>query len=48
MVLDEGPLSARSLIEVMDLGRALMLLLLPEVDWRRGLGIGGYKLVLMM
>jgi hypothetical protein len=47
VVLDEGPLSARSLIEVMDLGRALMVLLL-EVDWRKELGIGGYKLVSMM
>ena len=48
MVLDETLPMARSLIGVMDRGRALMVLLLPEVDWRRGLGIGGYKLVLMM
>ena len=48
MVPDETPLSARLLIGVMALGRALMVLLPLEGDWRRGPGIGEFKLVLMM
>jgi len=48
VVLDETLPMVRSLIGEMDLGRALMVLLLLPVDWRRGLGIGGYRLVLMM
>ena len=48
MVPDETPLSARSLIGVMGLGRALMVLLPLEGDWRRGPGIGEFKQVLMM
>ena len=48
MVLDETPPSARSLIEAMGLGRALMVLLPLEGDWRRGPGIGEFKQVLMM
>ena len=48
MVLDETPLLARSLIEVMAPGKALMVLLLLEVDLRRELGIGEFKPVSMM
>jgi len=50
VVEGETPHSAKSLIEVIIMvrGRALMVLPLQVAGSRKALGIGGYKLVLMM